>query len=514
MDKQSAKEIMIAREEGSMDNEIFADEWSTSINSQEISENERQWLSSLGENERQWLRSLEKIGGNPANGSSQKPKIQTVPRLDPEIQSNVSCYAPLVVSIGPIHHWNSQLQPMEKYKKLLALEFADQDSKKERHEWVSPLLSTDAVSIDELYIRVKNIVPDVRECYEDLNKYYSDEEFTQMMFLDGCFILQYFHCIVTGNAKELKMKSHDIAFIRRDLFLLENQLPFEVLQVLMSCKFKNNVGMEMIKTFISSAHEKPHQGHGFIQCIKDFFPDFFLTQKVMNFLGKICQGEGPSPTKQKSVKTPLPYHLLELLKTHLIDPKAFSKDGCYLRGELCSYRSAIELKKAGIHLRRGKSRRFSDILFNSFHFSSVLTLPPITIDDSTKSEFLNLVAYEAFPDTPDDFGVTSYLCFMDSLIDNVEDVKELKSKGILVNFLRTDQEVADLFHEIARDLVPNPYAFVDVKKQIENHYKDKGKIWIRELNYAIAAKFIISLQVASIILAGIQTYYAAHQKES
>ncbi|PHT37250.1 Trans-resveratrol di-O-methyltransferase [Capsicum baccatum] len=56
-----------------------------------------------------------------------------------------------------------------------------------------------------------------------------------MMLLDGCFILQYLHCIVTGNMKELKIKSHDIPLIRRDLFLLENQLPFEVLHVLMSC---------------------------------------------------------------------------------------------------------------------------------------------------------------------------------------------------------------------------------------------------------------------------------------
>ncbi|XP_059307548.1 putative UPF0481 protein At3g02645 [Lycium ferocissimum] len=517
MDKQSAKGTMVTREEGrSIGNEDFADEWSIIIhrdsnsNSHEISESERQWLCSL-EKRRGYI------------GSSQKPKIQMVPKMHREIESNIRCYEPLVVSIGPFHHGKLKFQPMEKYKELLAIQFADQDSTKPRPEGVLPWLSTNAVSIDELYKKVKNIVPNVRECYADaLIKDYSDEEFSQMMFLDGCFILQYFYCIVTGNYKELKMKSHDIAFIRRDLFLLENQLPFEVLQVLMSCKFKDNEGMEMIKTFISSAHKKPPQGHGFIQSIKDFFLDFF---EGILFLGKICEGEGPSLTKQKSMKNPLPAHLLELLRTHHIDPNAFLEGGCYLRGDWCSYRSAKELRRAGIHFRPGKSRRLSDVKFNSFHCSALLTIPPITIDDSTKSEFLNLVAYEACPDTPDDFGVTSYLCFMASLIDHAEDVKVLRSKGILLNFLGSDQEVADLFNEIARNLVPNPHAYVDVKDKIEKHHISKGKIWIAEWKNThfttpwtvfalIAAIFVIGLQVTDTFLAGIQTYYQVHQKQS
>ncbi|KAF3657093.1 hypothetical protein FXO38_13860 [Capsicum annuum] len=90
------------------------------------------------------------------------------------------------------------------------------------------------VSIDELYRKVKNVMPNVGECYADESiKDLSDVEFTQMMFLDGCFILQYIYCIVTGNIKQQQMKSHDRAFTRRNLFLLENQLPFEVLRELM-----------------------------------------------------------------------------------------------------------------------------------------------------------------------------------------------------------------------------------------------------------------------------------------
>ncbi|KAM3342202.1 hypothetical protein P3S68_027168 [Capsicum galapagoense] len=522
---------MVTNEEGRSIhiNEIFVDEYRITIHQDSISNSQE-----ISENERQWIHSLEKRRGY--IGSLQKPKIQKVPKMHREIESNIRCYEPLVVSIGPFHRGKPELQLMEKHKELLAIQFADQDSIKERPEGVLPWLSTNSVTIDELYKKVKNIMPNVRECYDDeLIKKYSHEEFAQMMLLDGCFILQYFHCIVTGNYKEPKMKSHDIAFFRRDLFLLENQLPFEVLQVLMNCNFKNNEGMGMIKKFISSAHTKPTPPHGFIQGIKDFFLDLFgeslhpesysCTQKVMSFLGKICGVEESFLTKQESMKNRLPAHLLELLKTHLIDPNAFSEGGCYLRGEWCSYRSAMELRRSGIRFMPGKSHCLSDVKFTSFHCSALLTLPPITVDDSTKSEVLNLVAYEACPDTPDEFGITSYLTFMDSLIDHAEDVKELRSKGILLNFLRSDQEVAGLFNEIARDLVPNPHAYVAVKDKIEKHYYSKSKIWIAEwknthftspwtVSAFIAALFVIGLEVTSTFLAGIQTYYTVHPNGS
>lgn len=93
---------------------------------------------------------------------------------------------------------------------------------------------------------------------------------------------------------------------------------------------------------------------------------------------------------------------------------------------------------------------------------------------------LNMVAYECSPNGPDDFGVSSYICLMDSLIDHEEDVKELRSKGIFLNFLGSDQQVADLFNEIADNLVSHPYAYAAVKDGIEKHYKNRLKIWLAE----------------------------------
>ena len=46
------------------------------------------------------------------------------------------------------------------------------------------------------------------------------------------------------------MKSHTIAFVHRDMFLLENQLPLVVLKALMSLRFKEDEEKDIINTRI------------------------------------------------------------------------------------------------------------------------------------------------------------------------------------------------------------------------------------------------------------------------
>ena len=60
-----------------------------------------------------------------------------------------------------------------------------------------------------------------------------------------------------------------------------------------------------------------------------------------------------------------------------------------------------------------------------------LRLPPIIVDDSTRPKFFNLIACEMCPDFNNDYGVFSYISFLDSLIDEANDVKELRKAGIL-----------------------------------------------------------------------------------
>ena len=68
-------------------------------------------------------------------------------------------------------------------------------------------------------------------------------------------------------------------------------------------------------------------------------------------------------------------------------------------------------------------------------------------------------------DVPHDF--ISYLCFLDSLIDHADDVKELQSTGVLQNYLSTHEQVAEFFNTVSTNLESNFYAYNDVRVKIQ-----------------------------------------------
>ncbi|CAL5420731.1 unnamed protein product [Camellia sinensis] len=182
---------------------------------------------------------------------------------------------------------------------------------------------------------------------------------------------------------------------------------------------------------------------------------------------------------------------------------------------------STDFKSVGIQFKPSKTYQLTDIDFNPTCTLGILKLPRMIIDDATKSILLNSAAYEACPDSVTNFGVTSYICFMDSRIDHAEDVKVLRSKGILLNFLGSDQQVADIFNEIATELVPSPHAYVQVKTRIEKHQRNSMKIWMAEWHHTYfrsprtfiavaAASLAITLSVFQTILAAIQTNLTAH----
>ena len=85
--------------------------------------------------------------------------------------------------------------------------------------------------IDAVYSKVVEVAGNARKCYaEGSTQEFDDEAFARMMFLDGCFILQFMYCTAKNKRGDMGMKRHTIAFVHRDMFLLENQLPFLVLE--------------------------------------------------------------------------------------------------------------------------------------------------------------------------------------------------------------------------------------------------------------------------------------------
>ncbi|CAA2984193.1 Hypothetical predicted protein [Olea europaea subsp. europaea] len=462
---------------------------------------------------------------NYVHDTTDKPQIQRVPSLLRDIQSNAKCYDPLVVSIGPYHHGNPQLESFENLKVPVA------------HEFIR-----DQVSYKQLYKEVAKVGESARKCYEKgSTTKYDDESFNEMMFLDACFVLQIILSETNSNQTGedlLRPWAHHLVFARRDLFLLENQIPLLVLKVLIKFRFENeSVGAKLIQNFLSqTAHimsppkkekweidmDAPNLLHLFRERLIWSSPEEKNEKNCFKRLLHLLR-EQPiesSPEDKNKLIEPSPEdenekkcfkHLLHLLPEWLIEssPEDKNKENFV---EWYSYRSVTELESAGIHFRPSHTDRFTDVKFKSHLISGTLTLCPIVVEDSTKSLLLNLATYEMCPNDPSDNRIMSYICLMDSLIDHADDVKELRKRKILLNSLGSDEELARLFNEISNNLVYDNDAYRDVKTQIEKHCQSKAHVWMAECihnHFRSPWAFLAFLGAMFIIaLTTVQTYFA------
>jgi len=191
--------------------------------------------------------------------------------------------------------------------------------------------------------------------------------------------------------------------------------------------------------------------------------------------------------------------------------KKWSQKNSEAKNRLITYRNIQDLKAVGIRLKSSKTKRPTDIVFSEGWFAATLTLPEIVVDDSSAAVFLNLIAYEMCPDFENDYGISSFVAFMDSLIDHPEDVKELRSKGILLNCLGSDKEVADLFNIIGTDVVYDGEIYHKIKHKIHAHYHNKYKTWIAQgfHTYFSSPWTIIAFIAAfiALVLTFIQTWF-------
>ena len=409
---------------------------------------------------------------------------------------------PRVVSLGPIHHGKPKYQLTESYKLMLADKFIGKTGR----------------TVEELYGIIEDNIKELREYYDEkVTQKYSDEDLAWMLFVDGCATLHFIHSFVKGKVKDVKIKNDQVAFVQQDLFLLENQLPFQLLDYL----------MKKIKEENSKMEDK-------------------LRKSIQKFIDKqsMLAGGKKSPNAQNAI------HLLDLLRKRLLGTEK-DKSGEKLPSTTVntepnkkdeksektvlnkkgkkdkdwhSFRNVQELREVGIQLKPRKSSHLGEIDFKKKwnFYPGILWMPKIIVDDSTGPKFFNLIAYEMCPDFENDFGITSYISFLDSLIDEQKDVIDLRNAGILRNLLGSDKEVADVFNEIGTDLVPNLDIYREVRVQIEEYYTMQSMTWISQVIHThfsspwtviafLAAFFVLGLSVVQTVYS-ILAYYKGEKE--
>ncbi|KAM0947839.1 hypothetical protein DsansV1_C07g0071861 [Dioscorea sansibarensis] len=376
-----------------------------------------------------------------------QPVIQRVPRHLCRSETNVKkLFTPEVIALGPYHHDNPDLNHLQNHKYLAAKQ----------------LIGTK--TIDNLEKNIGDAISEARQCYEERLEI-DDDEFLTIMFFDACFLLRFIDLFVQEKLQELQISKNLQGFIVRDIFLLENQIPYVVLKALMNMTTKVD-----IEAFI-----------------------------------RTTMGTKMKTTVERKNE---PIHLLALLRTALLG-KAVGTPSIVVKGDWQLFRSVTEMKDVGIEFKKADTVCLRDIKFKEGFIHSYLSLPRITIDDSFQSRFMNMIAMEMCPDSKLEHGIQSYVWFLDCLIHSADDVKTLRSTDVLFNALGTDEQVAKLLNEMAADLAPDLHEYHDVLMGLKKHKKNKFLVRFYNTHFStswtaisfVAAAFLIILTVLQTVFA-------------
>ncbi|KAL1368138.1 hypothetical protein HN51_022278 [Arachis hypogaea] len=439
------------------------------------------------------------------------PKIRKVPHYLRNRVDFAKHYSPKLVSFGPIHHGDQNLKLGEEYKRMWSVMYVRTRGQTARdlHKRVLSNIKELQDLFDKDLFAKQEFTKCEFEGFKDL-----DEKLSWMLFVDGCALLQVLENGNLGDACNychLKIKMDQLILVQQDVLLLENQLPFQLLRLL-CCDPNANVNTNVDDHLVKSTEK--------FLCTHHLWPKPCPPRK---------EGPRPKPNsvnlpQQESTKVVItpPVHLLDYLRKTIVEDdgcqKKLSKSDASVKQCIITHRNIQELTASGIHLKKLDSRNPKYIKFSSggiFSFRGILELPEITVDDTTAPTFLNLIAYEMCPDFPNDYGISSFVAFLDSLIDQPEDVKKLRSAGIMRNALGSDEEVSKLFNALSQDLVTSIESYSHVSKDIESHYKNKWLSWMTEIwnNHFSTPVAIIALLagIIALVLTFIQTWYSVKQ---
>ncbi|CAL8155130.1 unnamed protein product [Prunus armeniaca] len=328
-----------------------------------------------------------------------------------------------------------------------------------------------------------------RDCYADPLDGLNREQFVEMMILDGCFLLELFrkeYLYVLQKDPEPDpifnvscMREH----LYHDLLLLENQLPWSVLECL------NNL----------TANSPSQRGAPLTLLVLNFFSQSEADLLMLNI---------------KSMPQYEILHILDLVRAAIIDgynpetsndPETSNEpvENQQTKRELKLPQripNATSLSKAGIKFKSQiKGECIMNIEFNEKN--GVFKIPVLGIDERTGPLFRNLIAFEQCHRRPQ-HKITSYAVLMDNLIDSKEDVDFLCDKGILANWLNPE-DAAQFFNKLYNDTTVVGYNYSGLSEKVRKYYKTKWHKFMAILrrDYFSTPWAIISVIAAFILLA-------------
>ena len=376
---------------------------------------------------------------------------------------NEKAYVPNAFSVGPFHHGRPKYDDMEKIK----------------YKYLQGIISR-SPRPDEMLRNLTKAVTDVereaRECYAGPISYRPDE-FVKILVIDGCFIIELFRKIASEEAREDNDPIFTMASmfesLRHDLMLLENQVPWMVLERLFKLTrdlTDNNVNkplIELVKLFV----------HRYLLTLPSVHPPFQEMKHILDVTRKLLVSSiGADEGQTKWILLP----------------------------------SATSLVEAGVKIKKGESRSILDIKFDN----GVLEIPPLLTHETTESFFRNIIGFEqCYPNCEPRF--TSYAILLDNLINTTKDIDVLSENKIIENWLSAEDAVP-FFNKLYYNANVKEIYYQSLCKKVNEYCNRRWPRWHAMLvhNYFNTPWAILSTIAAAIllILSFLQTWYTISKK--
>ncbi|BFG41295.1 hypothetical protein CerSpe_275690 [Prunus speciosa] len=327
---------------------------------------------------------------------------------------NENAYTPKLVSIGPLHHGEKALEAMEEHKKRYLQDF----------------LCWTKVSLEDYITKIRDQEARLRSCYPETIKFSSDE-FVRIILVDATFIIELLlrfdgvKKILNFEKDRIFGKPTIVLDLLPDLLLLENQLPFFILEDL----------FDLQETTLSSDSET-----------RLSITDRFLA--LLTCSSSLVAKDLEVNRKRISSSPYKAEHFLDLIR---LVCQPLTKSDVLVRGPAFTIPSITDLLDAGVKLQVMSSENGFDIRFSN----GILEISKMIICDDTEISFRNITAFEQCHCMLKSCCVGDFMNVMSCLVKSPKDVDLLVEHKIVENILGDSSQVVTLFSNIGIGVYPS-----------------------------------------------------------
>ncbi|XP_058216055.1 UPF0481 protein At3g47200-like isoform X2 [Rhododendron vialii] len=379
---------------------------------------------------------------------------------------NERAYTPRLIAIGPLHREDKHLQtPLQHVKP----------------SYTNCLLSRLAVGMEDRELAVQTILMVLQKCLAEMKtsidnakKCYAEEVMLneEMMLVDGCFILEFLYRCRTQEVQErdpIFCNSFTFCKVQKDLVLLENQIPFFVLEKLFRLivdhipnRIDNNWSLP---DYLGWCYNEwmsplPNSDNSSSSSAKTWYCS------PRDCVLRVFRCTTAAEKEEVQSGNTIDHHRSTAKYSHILHNL---HEGCLPHDQTkqknFSFREmppASELVYAGIKFVPDAGNDLFKFKFSEpkglfwWCRRACFEIPPLLICDETESYLRNLIALEqCCPGVS--WHVSSYADIMDMLVKSDNDIQVLEKAGVLTNCLGPTGDATNLFNKLCKEIMVGQY---------------------------------------------------------